>query len=193
MVKAKNNSEGLLAQLLPEECEKVLLALLALDESKAERPMLFDLTARETFTDYIIVCHGTSDRHVDAIAEAVNKSLKTRGFTPIGIEGRDKSVWVLLDFGGLVLHVFHEPLRDFYDLEGLWADCPSLDIPALLAEFKLAAETPKKVRKPRAPKAEAKAEAALETPPKPKRAAAKAKPVAAQEKPKRVRKAPAKP
>lgn len=193
MVKAKNNPEGLMARLLPEECEKVLLALAALDEIKAERPMLFDLTARETFTDYIIICHGTSDRHVDAIAEGVNKALKARGMLPIGIEGRDKSVWVLLDFGGLVMHVFHEPLRDFYDLEGLWADCPTLDIPTLLAEFKLAKEAPKKVRKPRTVKAEAAIEKPEAAPPKPKRAVAKAKPVEATEKPKRVRKAPAKP
>mgnify|MGYP001003515928 CR=1 FL=1 len=134
---------------------------------------------------------------VDAIAEGVNKALKTRGITPIGIEGRDKSVWVLLDFGGLVLHVFHEPLRDFYDLEGLWADCPTLDIPALLAEHKLAGEAQKKVRKPRTAKVAAVAETPEIAAPKPKRAPAKAKPtsvkVAAEEKPKRPRKAPAKP
>lgn len=208
MVKAKNNPtpEGLLARLLPEERDKVVLALGALAESKAERPLLFDLTARETFTDYIIVCHGNSDRHVDAISEGVAKALKARNMLPIGIEGREKSVWVLLDFGGLVLHVFHEPLRDFYDLEGLWADCPTFDIPELLNEAAAEAAPKKKTRKTPAKTESAEAEPKVvrakavkaTKPVKAVKAVKAAKPVKAEEeaevpKPKRVRKAPAKP
>lgn len=143
MARAKSKqAEKAASGLLAEEQDKVLAALGAVEAMKGERPILFDLTIRTTFTDYILICHGTSDRHVDAIAEGVNQALKARGHMPLGIEGRDKAQWVLLDFGGLIVHVFHEPIRDFYDVEGLWADCPQLDIPKLLDLTKAAA--PKK-------------------------------------------------
>jgi len=118
-------------ELLPEEVEKVTLAINAAVDQKAENPLIFDVTDRETFTDYIFVCHGTSDRHVQAISENIELTLKKHKIRPIGIEGENLCHWVLMDFGGLIVHIFYEPLREFYDIEGLCADCPSLDIEAI--------------------------------------------------------------
>ncbi|RJO68687.1 MAG: ribosome silencing factor [Myxococcales bacterium] len=119
-------------KLLKEEKAKVLAALKAADAKKAERLVLIDLAERQTFADYLMICHGTSDRHVKAIHEAIAEALRKLGSRPIGVEGEALAQWILMDYGSLVVHIFYEPLRDFYDLEGLWADCPAFDAPALL-------------------------------------------------------------
>lgn len=114
-------------EILPEEYEKVTTALGVVADKKAIEPLLFDVTARQTFTDYILICHGSSDRHVQAIYETVEESLKKKGIRPIGIEGENLCQWVLMDYGGLIVNVFYEPLRGFYDLEGLWTGCPVIE------------------------------------------------------------------
>lgn len=124
-------SNTVIPNLLPEETKKVVLAVKSALDQKALNPVLFDVTERETFTDYIMVCHGTSDRHVQAIYESIEVTLKKQKIRAIGIEGESLCHWVLMDFGGLVVHVFYEPLREFYDIEGLCADCPSFDIEAI--------------------------------------------------------------
>jgi ribosome-associated protein len=124
------SSESLIAvsQILPEEVEKVTAAFKAALDKKVVLPVIFDVTGSETFTDYIMVCHGTSDRHVQAIYEGIEAALRARGMRPIGIEGENLCHWVLMDFGGLIVHIFYEPLRDFYDIEGLWVASPKLDL-----------------------------------------------------------------
>jgi ribosome-associated protein len=98
-------------------------------EKKALEPVLLDVTAESTYTDYILLVSGRSDRHVQAVSDAVQEQLKKRlGKRPIGVEGQRDGQWSLLDFGDLVVHVFYHPVREFYDLEGLWIDAPRVPI-----------------------------------------------------------------
>ncbi|HEX4383338.1 MAG TPA: ribosome silencing factor, partial [Myxococcales bacterium] len=71
---------------------------------------------------------GSSDRQLEAVAEAVEKELKTLGHKLVGSEGQRGGRWVLLDFGDVVVHVFHQDDRSHYDLEGLWADAPRVQV-----------------------------------------------------------------
>jgi ribosome-associated protein len=88
--------------------------------------VLLDLSRNSTFCDVFMICHATNRRQVRAIAEGIVDELRKLGQRPIGVEGLDASRWVLIDFGDLVIHVFDEPMRGFYDLDALWGDAPRL-------------------------------------------------------------------
>jgi len=75
-------------------------------------------------TDYFVITHGGSRRHVQAIADEIAKSLKKLRVPRLSLEGYEEASWVLLDYGDVVVHVFDEGRRAFYDLEHLWADAP---------------------------------------------------------------------
>jgi ribosome-associated protein len=109
-----------------------MAALEAALDKKALEPVLLDVQGQASYTDYILVLSGRSDRQVMAIAEAVEDAMRRIGARPIGVEGKRDAQWALIDFGDVVVHVFHHPVRDFYDLEGLWVDAPRvhLQIPA---------------------------------------------------------------
>ena len=78
-----------------------------------------------TICDHFIVCHGTSRTHTNAIAESVEEMVKKNlGITPIRREGFINAEWILLDYLDVVVHVFQEPVRDYYQIEQLWADAP---------------------------------------------------------------------
>jgi ribosome-associated protein len=102
----------------------------ALDK-RALEPVLIEVAAMGSYTDFIGVVSGRSDRQVDAIAEAVIAAMKARGRLPLGREGEGTGRWTLLDFGAFVIHVFYHPVREFYDLESLWIEAPrvKLDVP----------------------------------------------------------------
>ncbi len=90
------------------------------------------------YTDYLVIASATSDRHAMAIADHVEAVLhKECGSKSIGSEGRQQGRWVLIDFGDIVVHVFHRPVRDYYELERLYADAPRVELtePAWLAEI----------------------------------------------------------
>ena len=93
----------------------------ALDK-KAEDVVILDVRGLVSYADYFVVASGTSDRHVTAIADAVEEKMKKAGHRTIGVEGYTRGHWVLLDFGDVVAHVFYDEARAFYDFEGLWAD-----------------------------------------------------------------------
>ena len=103
---------------------------LALDK-KALEPILLDVRDLCSFCNYQLVVSGRSDRQVDAIADGINAGLKQHDIRVIGSEGARTGQWALLDYGDFVVHVFHHPLREHYDLEGLWNDAPRipLDVP----------------------------------------------------------------
>ena len=103
----------------------------ALDK-KALMPVLIDVSAMSSYTDYLGVVSGRSDRQVAAITEGIRDAMAARGRRVIGHEGAGNGRWMLLDYGEIVIHVFHHPVREFYDLEGLWVDAPrvKLDVPA---------------------------------------------------------------
>jgi ribosome-associated protein len=91
-------------------------------DKKAEDVLILDLAALSSYTEAFVLLTGASDRQVVAIAEGVEERLRELGLRPIGVEGYARGQWVLLDYGDLVVHVFYDGVREFYDLEGLWAD-----------------------------------------------------------------------
>ena len=108
---------------------KSLLCLKAAIEKKALNPVLLELKEITSFTDYFLLLSGKSDRQVQAIAQAIEEALKKRGIRPLGQEGTLGGRWVLMDYEDVVVHIFLEPVRQFYDLEGLWLDAPRVDLP----------------------------------------------------------------
>jgi ribosome-associated protein len=110
------------------------LAVAAMDaalDKRALEPVLVDVSGMGSYTDFIGIVSGRSDRQVDAIAEAVSQAMKARGVYALGREGSGNGRWTLLDFGAFVVHVFYHPVREFYDLESLWIEAPrvKLEVP----------------------------------------------------------------
>jgi ribosome-associated protein len=110
--------------------ESALLAVEAALEKKALEPCLLDVSADASYTDYILIVSARSDRQVQAIADHIVDTFAGHRRRPIGKEGMKD--WVLIDFGDLIVHVFYHPVREFYDLEGLWIEAPRvpLQVPA---------------------------------------------------------------
>jgi ribosome-associated protein len=99
------------------------LAQLVLDK-KALDVTILDVRGMTSYADYFVIASGESERQVVAMADSVEEKLKEQQLRPIGTEGQDTGHWVLLDYGEVVAHLFHTEQRQFYDLEGLWADAP---------------------------------------------------------------------
>jgi ribosome-associated protein len=93
-------------------------------EKKADDVVLVDLRGKSSYADFLVICSGTNERQLEAVADAVEKALREAGQHLIGVEGGRGGRWVLLDFGDVVVHVFHQEERAYYDLEGLWSDAP---------------------------------------------------------------------
>ena len=96
------------------------------EDKKAADIVLLDLRELTTLADAFVVCSGGSERQLDAIADAVVDGLRAEGVRPIGREGVAASHWVLLDFGGVVVHIFTPPERDFYELEKYWSEARTI-------------------------------------------------------------------
>lgn len=99
----------------------------ALDK-KAKNLIILKVKELSSFTDYFIICSGTSDRQVKGIATSIEETLKKAGVLPLGIEGKDSGNWILMDYGDVIIHIFYEPTREFYDIERLWSDIPSMTV-----------------------------------------------------------------
>jgi len=95
---------------------------------KALDVVALDVRGLASFAGAFIICSGRSHRQVSAIAEFVEQDLKAKGIKPVGVEGLTQGHWVLMDYGDVVIHVFYEPIRMFYDLEGLWSDAKRIEI-----------------------------------------------------------------
>lgn len=95
---------------------------------KANDVVLLDLRSVSDMTDFFIVASGTSDTHVRSIGEHLAEEMKKLGSPVYHMEGTTKGRWVLLDFVDFVVHIFHPTLRDFYQLERLWADAETIPI-----------------------------------------------------------------
>jgi ribosome-associated protein len=107
---------------------KSLLCLKAAVEKKAQDPVLLELKGISSITDYFLLCSGRSDRQVQAIAQGIEEALKKKGIRPLGQEGIEGGRWVLLDYVDVVVHIFLDPVRKFYDLEGLWMDAQRIEL-----------------------------------------------------------------
>jgi len=81
-----------------------------------------DVRGLTSIADYFIICSGLSNRQVGAVAESIQIDLKKNGIKPLSIEGQQEGHWVVMDYGHVIIHIFYEPIRTLYDLEGLWID-----------------------------------------------------------------------
>lgn len=106
--------------------DKACICARITDEQKGIDPVILELRGMTALTDYFVICSGTSDRQVQAIAEHLEKQLKAQGIMPLGIEGRQEGRWILMDYDDVIIHVFQESERGFYDLENLWHECPRI-------------------------------------------------------------------
>jgi ribosome-associated protein len=108
--------------------DKALLCVEILLERKAIDPVLLKVGNLSSITDYFLIASGNSSRQVQAIAQHLQRRMKDEGLRLFGIEGEREGHWVLLDYGDIVVHLFYQPVRGFYDLEGLWVEAPRVEI-----------------------------------------------------------------
>lgn len=100
----------------------------ALADKKAEDIAVLEVESLVSYTSYFIVATGRSDRQVAALADHARQSVKQAfGRLPLGVEGSTGGQWALVDFGDVIVHVFRDEARLFYDIDGLWEDAPRLD------------------------------------------------------------------
>jgi ribosome-associated protein len=98
---------------------------------KARNPVLLDVGHLTSLADAFLICHGTSNRQVSAIAEHIQRDLKKQGIKALSVDGLKEGHWVLMDYGHVVIHVFFESTRSFYNLEGLWSDARRIQTESL--------------------------------------------------------------
>ncbi len=98
-----------------------------LDDKKAMRLNLIKIQDISSLADYFIIANGTSNTHVRALSDELEQKLKAENVSPERIEGYRSDTWVLLDYGSVVVHIFTQDARDFYDLDRLWADGTKMD------------------------------------------------------------------
>ncbi len=107
--------------------EKSLTCWNAALKKKASDIVLLKIKGIVSYADYFLLCSGRSDRQVQAIAQSIESELGKQGHRLLGIEGRSQGRWVLMDYGDVIVHIFQESVRQFYDLEGLWIEAPRID------------------------------------------------------------------
>lgn len=95
---------------------------------KGLEPVLLEVTKFCSFADFFILCSGGSHRHVTALAQHVEEALAQAGVKPLGVEGLEEGQWVLMDYNTVVIHIFLQPQREFYNLEDLWSEVPKTQI-----------------------------------------------------------------
>ena len=97
-------------------------------DRKGLNTTVIDLRGRVSYTDFLIISTGTSERQVKAIARYVERELRELGWRPLSAEGVEGGRWGLLDFGDVIVHIFNQLARQEFDLEGMWADAPRLEL-----------------------------------------------------------------
>lgn len=106
--------------------EKALLCRKIAEEKKGVEPLVLDLRRYSSITDFFVIVSGTSDRQVLTIADEIQRIFAERKLEIQGVEGIEAARWVLIDCDDVVVHIFQQREREFYDLEGLWNDAPRL-------------------------------------------------------------------
>jgi ribosome-associated protein len=122
----------------PDGLQKALLCTRAALDKKAFDLVVFDVAGLTSIGDYLVICTGRSDRQVQSIAQGIEDELRAAGVRPISTEGVRRGHWVLLDYGDVIVHVFYQPVREFYDLERLWEHAPRVQLPEPLRSQALA-------------------------------------------------------
>jgi ribosome-associated protein len=107
----------------------LLIAKVALQKKPLD-PLLLDIGRSCSFADFFLILSGSSTRQTQALASHLEETLSKLGIRPHGMEGLEAGHWILMDYGEIIVHIFYEPVREFYDLEGLWIEAPRLPIPS---------------------------------------------------------------
>ena len=116
------------------EREMVGTAVTALDSKKGKDIRVLYTADQTTLADYFIICNGTSNTQVKALADAVEEAMSQQGEEPHHVEGHRGGQWTLLDYSSVVIHVFTEEAREFYSLERLWSDAAPVDVSQYLTQ-----------------------------------------------------------
>jgi ribosome-associated protein len=109
--------------------EKSIFCAQAALEKKAFDITIVELKKASSLTDYFLICSGRSDRQVQAIAQSIEEKMGEQGIRPLGEEGMREGRWVLMDYDDVVIHIFYDQVRRYYDLEGLWIEAPRINPP----------------------------------------------------------------
>ena len=122
-----NATEIDLGNAIADDSDRVLIKRMLdlLSDEKAEEIVFIDAKKRSSLADYLLVCQGRSQLHCRSIAQNVEYNLKQEGEISLGLEGEREGNWVLLDYGNIILHVFHPEIRKYYKLEELYSKRPS--------------------------------------------------------------------
>lgn len=114
--------------------EQTLLAMAikAIDDKKAEQIIALNMQGISLIADHFVLCHGNSEKQVQAIATELKKAAQEQGIEVKRLEGFEQARWVLIDLGDVVVHVFHRDERSYYNLEKLWGDAPQVEIEQLI-------------------------------------------------------------
>jgi ribosome-associated protein len=133
--KGSRTKEGNLAVKKNESARRLLLCINAVLQKKAKNIILLNVKEISSFTDYMLICSGSTDRQVQAISSAIQEYLKKEEIRPLGVEGESNAEWILLDYDDVVISVFQDEARSFYGLEDLW-DAPRMEIDENATEIK---------------------------------------------------------
>ncbi|NLA74145.1 MAG: ribosome silencing factor [Deltaproteobacteria bacterium] len=111
-----------------ESLDKALLATDIIMEQKAVDPVLLNIGGMTSFADFFLIAGGSSTRQIQSIGRHLVEKMREHGFKSYGTEGESEGQWILMDYGDLIIHLFYEPIRAFYDLEGLWMEAPRIEL-----------------------------------------------------------------
>ena len=112
---------------IPLAGDLLQLAKKSLDDDKAENIVVTDLSGKTAIADYLVIASGTSQRHVSAMADHIQRRMKGMGLKSVAVEGLKQCDWVLIDAGDLIVHLFRPEVREFYNIEKIWINAPSAD------------------------------------------------------------------
>ena len=117
----------------PRELANAIIGIL--DEKKANGLKLLYVENKTIIADYFIICSGTSNTQIKALANEVEFRLAEAGINPSHIEGLNEASWILLDYASVIVHIFNSETRNFYNLEKLWKDSEEIDISSYLTKM----------------------------------------------------------
>ena len=96
------------------------------DQKKARDILILDISKLSSVTDYFVICTGINERQLYAIADEIEKQLKALSVKKFGMEGNREAKWILIDYGSVIVHLFDQEMRSYYELELLWGDAPKI-------------------------------------------------------------------
>lgn len=116
------------------ERDLLITAAKAADDKRADNIVVLNMKGISLVADYFLICHGNSDKQVQAIAREMKEKAAEKGYDIKRMEGFDEAKWVLVDLGNVVAHIFHRDERSYYNLERLWGDAPTEDLQSEISQ-----------------------------------------------------------